>query len=302
MIFMGLKYAIKKSIIKHSVKKRKKGYKCDERDAGTFNNSYYYTAHNSDGESMFFRLGYRSDGEKEVWAVFVDAGGKEYVNKTDNAGSGNKPDGGCYFNYEEQDFSIRGEFTPTGNIYDFTRDSDPEIYGRMLAKMKWTKDFANVLLKLNQTHIEQSGTIRAIIKIKDKEIEFTAPGIRDHSWGRRVWSDMQSHKWFIATAEDGASMCATTVNGLIAGYYAKDGVTKNVLDIQFGDGVCVVTLADKTVLDCTYKIRHSVRFTFEKGAYTIDEGVSSFTINGVPARGITEFGINTKEKKTNEDI
>jgi hypothetical protein len=307
---MGIKYQIKRAIIKRAMAKRKKGYTFNEADGDDFNNSYYFTAHNRDGESLFFRLGYRGDGEKEVWAVFVDKAGKEYIAKTTNA-TAHK----FGFSYTETGFEMTGEFTPTEREYEFTRDSDPTVFANLLAGLKWTKGFDADFKKIQQTHIEQAGEITAKIKLGGKQIDFTGMAARDHSWGRRVWSDMHSHKWFLAIFEGGV-LCVSTVNGLIAGYFCKDGVVHNVVDAIFDDGQYSVKLDNEWFLIVTYKTKHSIPFSFQDGAYKIDEGIASFEITSptlmgmrrkkspkidinepFSAWGITEFGHNTREVK-----
>jgi hypothetical protein len=290
---MGFKHQIKKAIIRSAMKKRKKNYKFNEADGDDFNNSYYFTARSENGESLFFRVGYRGDGEKEVWAVFVDKDGKKYVNKELSAEAGVSN-----FAYGGKDFGMDGDFTAIAPEYEFTRDSDPTIFANLLAGLKWTKGFDEGFKKLQQTHIEQMGKITAKIKIGGKTTEFSGVGIRDHSWGRRVWSDMAVHKWFISAFDDGGCLCASTVNGLMAGYYIKGGVAHNAVDIKYGgEGEFRVILRNGRKLYETpvqYTIKHSFPFDFEGGNYHIDECVSEFVMNGVKGYGITEFGRNTK--------
>jgi hypothetical protein len=292
---MGLKYQIKRKIVKSAMKKRAKKFKFNETDGDNFNNSYYFTATDKNGERLFFRVGYRGNGEKEVWAVFIDKNGTEYVNKESLATAG------CFsFNYNGGDFQMDGVFTPIAPEYEFTRDSDPAIFANLLARLKWTKGFDEEFKKIQQTHIEQMGKITANIKIDGKTVAFEGVGIRDHSWGRRVWSDMHSHQWFIVAFDDGGCLCAASVNGLYAGYYIKDGIVRNAVDVKYNDDnkEFKITLRNgKTLHEMVgqYTIKYSVPFDFENGNYHIDEGVADFVMNGVKGYGITEFGRNTHE-------
>jgi hypothetical protein len=292
-----MKYQIKKAIVLLAMKRRKRNYKFNEADSVNFNNSYYFMAKSENGETLFFRIGYRSSGSKEIWAVFVDKNGVEYVNRDLSASASASASKFCYYG---KDFNMSGDFWSFIPEYEFTRDSDPIIFANLLAKLKWTKGFDEGFKKLQQTHIEQIGKINAEITIDNRTTDFIGFGIRDHSWGRRVWTDMDSHKWFIALFEDKSCLCASFVNGLNAGYYMKDGVTYNVINIKYendNETFTVTVRKGKTLFEVVvqYTIKHSFPFDLENRCYHIDEGISEFVIDGIKGYGITEFGKNSEK-------
>ncbi|MDR1181242.1 MAG: hypothetical protein LBL13_04635 [Bacteroidales bacterium] len=297
-----MKYLIKKAIILLAMRKRKRNYKFDEEDSVNFNNSYYFTARSRNEESLFFRVGYRSNGEKEVWAVFVDKNGVEYVNKGQSAMA--TPSRFCYTG---EDFEINGEFMSFTPEYEFTRDSDPIIFANLLAKLKWKKGFDEGFKKLQQTHLEQIGRVTAEIRIDGITTDFLGYGFRDHSWGRRVWTDMDSHKWFIARFDDERYLCASYVNGLTAGYYIKMGRIYNVINIKYENDNKTFTVTarkGKSLIEVVvqYTIKHSFPFDFQYKSYHIDECISEFVIDGVKGYGITEFGENKDKLKDPNSI
>jgi hypothetical protein len=78
----GLIFSIKKAIIKHSIKKRNQKNPFDECVAENYripgdavsdiNNSYYFSAHHLDGESLFVRLGERGVGVRARYGLLTE--------------------------------------------------------------------------------------------------------------------------------------------------------------------------------------------------------------------------------------
>jgi len=342
---MGIKNTIKQKIMHRVMKKRKNNtpfdeiaselYELPEDAANDMNNSYYFSAHNMDGTAIFFRFGKRSGGKNamaEVWFALRLPDGTAYVNSQrllklsestahvkcitplkewEFSFSGKmypvKPDGNLIAQPcgSEFDAKFTGIFTSNSALYEFSRDSEIKPFCRAIAAEKWAKGFADQLKHAHQIHIEQDGFIKGVFNIGEKIHKIDAPAIRDHSFGRRVWSYMNCHKWLIAILEDGSTLNANSVRypalnveGLKTGYKMFGKKIINVIDWIFsGDkknSKYTVTYSDKTTDECAFSldIMFEFEFTDEHGSYTIYEGLSAFTINGKKGRGITEFGYN----------
>jgi hypothetical protein len=214
----------------------------------------------------------------------------------------------------EIDAGFTGVFTSDSPLYEFSRDTDLKPFCRAIAAEKWGKGFAAQLNHAHQIHIEQDGFIKGTFNIDGKKYQIDAAAIRDHSYGRRVWSYMNRHKWLIAVLEDGSTLGTNSVRypalnvaGLKTGYKMCGGKTVNVVDWVFsGDkknGKYTVKYSDKTTDECAFAsdIVFPFEFTDEYGAYIIYEGLSAFTVNNKKGRGITEFGYNADSRRYQEN-
>ncbi|MCL2675644.1 MAG: hypothetical protein FWE84_03530 [Firmicutes bacterium] len=313
-------------------------------DAGEdMNNSYYFSAHTWDGGALFVRYAQRGGGDKamaEVWAAYRAADGTAFVNQNCLYKLSESPMGvKCVTPLREWQFFFKGEmapvapfgeeliarpigepvfaelsgtFTSKNGLYEFSRETDDMAFCRAVAAEKWKKGFSDDLNRESQTHIEQDGHIKAVLNVGGKEYKIDAQAVRDHSYGRRVWSYMNRHTWRIALLEDGSLLNtnvvrypALNVRGLKCGYKMKDGVMANVTDVIFHGGAALdglplredeytVKYSDGSEIKHEFKADIAFPFEFDDkyGKYIIYEGISSFIIGGVKGRGITEFGFN----------
>jgi len=347
---MGLKKVCKEMIMKRVMKKRKANTHFDEiasehfelpEDAGVdMNNSYYFSAHSMDGTSMFFRLGKRGGGKDavaEVWCALRLPDGTAYMNETQLFPLAQSPSAvKCITPLKEWEFSFDGKmvpvkpgddmiaipngsaisanftgtFTSESKIYESSRDTHVVAFARAIAAEKWEKGFSDGLKAAHQNHLEQEGHVKGVFKVGTKEHVIDSPALRDHSFGKRVWSYMNQHKWLSPILEDGTNINvnsvhypALNVKGLKTGYKMEGDKTINVVDWVFdGDmtgGRFDVKYCNKTEDNCSFKLDIAFPFTFtdKDGSYTIFEGLSSFMINGKQGRGISEFGFNGDKTK-----
>jgi hypothetical protein len=119
---------------------------------------------------------------------------------------------------------------------------------------------------------------------------------------------MDRHIWMIGLLENGdffhnSLVRYPAVTELRTGFYKSGGKTvcvKNctsMVEIPVTGGVpsqfsYTVEYEDgrKNTVQCIPDL--AIPFAFGGGTYIINEGISSFTVDGVKARGISEFGFN----------
>jgi len=346
---MGIKRNIKESIIKSVMQKRKKNLVIDEREtelhvmpvdaAWDINHSYYFGSHDQLGNSFFVRLGLRGgdDRKAEVWFAYKSACGKAFVNKDEHMDASACPlTVECIEPLKEWRITFKGTVipmqpdsdtkmaTPCGEetqadfsatfksdapLYHFSRDVDNRAFAKAMAAEQWVKGFADELKNNNQVHIEQEGTAEVRLEVNAETFGFNALAMRDHSYGRRVWSYMNTYHWLPAILENGYVYCpnkvrypAINTRGLITGYKMKDGVWQNIIDAEFPEyalsgkppiaNEMVVTFADKHKETVAYtpEIIFTFNFSDKGGTFTCYCALSGYTIDGVKGRGSAEFG------------
>jgi len=356
---MGLKTSIKSFVMRQIMKKRKangvfdeaasEAYELPDNAGPDINNSYYFTAHTPDGASVFFRLGKRGSGENavaEVWTAFRAQDGSAYVNSDCLFKLSESPASvECVIPLRKWKFSFSGKmlpvkpgedriarpcgepvdarfegtFTSQYGLYEFTRDTELKPFCRAIAAETWKKGFSDELNHSHQVHIEQEGHITGELNIGGKRRAIDAPGIRDHSYGRRVWSYMNRHAWLITSVSDGSFINtnmvrypALNVVGIQTGYKMKAGQNVNLVDAVFPEGFGLsggapksgsftAFYSDKSSAKIEFQLDIAFPFSFDNGSYIVFEGLSAYTVNGVSGRGISEFGYNgdkTRYEKT----
>ncbi len=333
--------AIKESLICHSLKKRSKNRKYTREeaeryvlpdDAGSeYNNSYYFSAHDLSGMSLFCRLGQRGGkSADEVWFAFADK--KNRYNLKQQLFENDIPlkvrclEPGSAWQVEFTGFledaktkknveaAFSGIFRSDEPIFDFSYDMDPRPMAKTIAKAKWTKAFFKELSENNQTHYEQGGRLEGTFTISGVKKKISAPCIRDHSFGKRSWDYMNMHMWLAALDENGK-----TINFSMVSYPALDeiwvgntniagGNHKSVIGHEMRTDIrnnnlgqntvkAIVETADKEKYVITAERTDVFDYVFDGGKYHLYEGLGNFTINGKPARGIIEFGFNDDESR-----
>ena len=351
---MGLGTKIKTLLIKKVIDSRKGKHPFDEIYAETYtlpddadisqNNSYYFSAHSIDGESLLFRNAFRGQGRTELWVAYKDKEGNAWVNTKSEFD--NHEQTGLIIKCIEpakvwdfeftgklarvqlderrngkatdtlDSFSFKGTFTASAPIFEFSRHFDSLPVARALAREKLTKDFQGNLAASHQVHYEQSGHLNVELTINGQTKTLAnIPTIRDHSYGKRDWSFMDRHVWIIALLENGEDLNFNAVRYpivrelqtgyLIQGnkrvctdYYTSMDDYEKTGDVPLSF-TSKVTLSDKRVFTVKAVKEMEFQFAFENNAYQFHEGLGSFDINGVKARGIIEFGFNKDEKRWN---
>ena len=342
---MQLTYKIKKNIIKRILQNRKKSQGFDAVYAETFqlpanagadfNNSYYFSAHHTEGQSLFLRLGLRGDNQSEIWFTYRD---KDifYTCPVERCKAEDAPihveclevekrwkvtfTGKLQSmkNQEEvKNAAFEGIFTATAPIFDFFYHANPEPMADAFTQEKWDKSFFKEVQKNNQTHYEQVGKLTGTLRIGEQSMALDLYSIRDHSFGPRDWNYMDKHIWLTALTENGDALNISMVSypairGIRVGNLNKAGKTICLLQTHTSDDLINNGLGvDKFGLLCklengeelkiTTEREAEVVYSFANGQYILREGMGNYTINGEKARGIIEFGFNKDKTRWYRD-
>jgi hypothetical protein len=216
---------------------------------------------------------------------------------------------------EECSAALECRFEGLTDIFEFSRHMSAEPVARALAREKFTREFRAALAENHQIHYEQSGLVSGVLRLGDagggavREISFDRlSAVRDHSYGKRDWNYMDRHVWLVGFLENGdffhnSLVRYPAVTELQTGFYKSGGKTVCVKNCSSMDELPLtggvppqfsyaVEYEDgrKHQVQCT--LDFAVPFLFSKGVYCIHEGVAAFTVNGIRARGMAEFGFN----------
>ena len=276
---MGLKYSLKRKIMRRVMTKRKAEQTFDEIASElhtlpanadeTINSSYYYAAHDKEGNAFFLRIGHRGGAEPvaEIWFGFCTSGGEAYMNSQQLYKLADSPaKTKCIEPLKKWEFSFNGKmlpvkpgkdliaepigkevgvefngiFTSENGVFEFARDTHIDAYSAAIAAEKWTKGFSEELKKNHQTRVEQVGNIKCEFKVGKKTHIIDAPALRDQAHGRRVWSYMNHYSWLVGNLEDGTAFNTVmvlyptiNVTGLKTGYVLKNGQYISLLDVDY---------------------------------------------------------------------
>ena len=295
---------------------------------GTFNNSYYFSAHcDQKQQSLYVRLGLRDDGSAEVWVYFDNQENSYYHNnllyttknsplkvfKEDNdwafSFSGKLTDQ----NGKDLDSSVSCKFTSTSDAIDFFYHMPSSRMGTAMAQDKWTKEYFEGFQKNNSVHYEQEGKLIGRITIDGVQFDVDLPCLRDHSYGTRVWGYMNNHLWLAAVDQEcmlNFSMVSYPYLSILeVGHLReKDNAIEFVTKASYDRGEIVknqipnelnieVKTTSKRTIKIKAKLLRYVPYVFENGAYTLIEGIADYQVNGINCRGILEIGFNKNQTR-----
>ncbi len=290
---------------------------------GTQNNSYYFSAHSFEkGESLYVRLGLRNNGAAEVWAVYC-RGTESFVHKQNLYTVENSPltvvrgGQGWSFRFEGTLLSDGGEelfakmdcaFTPTGTPVDFFMNMPTVRVATAMAQDKWSKEYFAGISENNSVHYEQEGVLNGTLTLGGEQIAIDLPCLRDHSYGRRVWSYMNNHLWLAGVdkrVQFNFSMVSyPAMSVLEVGHLREDDAPVSYVTRASYDRNQIITgeppksLSLKLAIDGKREIGVEAtplcgqEYLFEGGAYRFFEGIAELTVNGKKCRGILEVGFN----------
>lgn len=324
-------YSLKTSLMKKIIAKKQRNqpfdyaasesYSLKPNEDPVVNNSYYFSAHDTNtDESFYCRLGIRSS-HSEVWFYYAN-GKNRYVLKTmlfkeDAPLKVTKSENGWSITYrgeltKEDSKSVfsefEGEFTSNEPPIDFFSHMPPIRTAKAMAGEKWNKQFFKEIQSNNQVHYEQTGRLKGTLKIDGYTAHIDLPCVRDHSYGKRDWNYMNNHLWIMAVNDKSqlnfsmVSYPAMTV--LEVGNYKSEGKPMAyMLDASYDRALVSqgsvperlkleLTLNDKSKLSIEAKRTDTETYLFQNGDYCLIEGIGDFTVNGEAFRGIIEIGSN----------
>lgn len=331
---MNLKRKVKEIIMKRSLQKNIKqnpfnineieAYSLPENASRQDTNSYYFSAHDLDGNSLLVRRAERGDDTVEVWIVLkykdqlylnrqqvfaVDKAPVEVVcvrpGKTWNV----TYHGDIYetkvdynliasANGNAKTLSLTLNFFATKAIFDFSYHINPNVLAKALAKETWDKNFIRNMRENQQRHYEQQGMVQVEFKLDDEPVQLKMRAMRDHSFGRRDWNYMDRHIWLMTLLEDDESLNVNMVSyphmkDLRTGYYETKTDTITVADAPMlrsfkADGRIPEKITYDVTLD-TGKQFHVIAKKEVEIQFPFDNG--SYII----CEGIGTFDINGKK-------
>ncbi len=331
-------FHIKKSLMETilSAKKRKQPFDYEKAENftfkttgdGTFNNSYYFSAHSYEkNQSLYTRLGLRDNGKAEAWFFYIKDGKsfnlKDMIFDTESSPlKVEKKDGIWTFSFNGKltdddgnllDANIECAFNSDKPAVDFFYHMPAMRTATAIAQDKWTKDFFAGVQENNSVHYEQEGRLTGKAVIGENQFDIDLPCLRDHSYGKRVWGYMNNHVWLAAI--DDVSMLNfsmvsypslsilevghlrqenSTVEFMLKAHYdrntvVQDDVPKTLEMVLETDKENTIGLHAELICANTY--------VFEDGAYRLIEGIADYTINGKKLRGILEVGFNADKTR-----
>lgn len=217
-------------------------------------------------------------------------------------------------------------YTATLEAFSALHHSDFRGMAEAFAREKWNKQFFKSLTgdtgmskdkeKLSQIHYEQTGRLEGTITLNGESRTISLTGARDHSFGKRDWNYMNNHIWLLAMTDQGEVLNVSLVNyphvkQIFCGY-SNFGEERNyamtdyqMVSYDHNDGMG----PDEIIVNCTfangkkYMIKANRDFNiltpFDNGNFYFQEGVGTFDINGVKARGSIEYGFNKDKSRWN---
>jgi hypothetical protein len=334
-VIMNIFYPLKKALILRNLNKRRSAHPFIPEDAERYtipadadkyqNNSYYFSCHDTLGNSLLVRHAQRGPEFVEVWFAYRDAAGRALINgrqlcparEASSAVRCIEPEKKWAFLFDGDAQDVRtgqhvsvkldAVFDTAGGIFEFGHDVDARVMAQAIAKEKWSRAYFEELKGNDQVHYEQPGRVKGTLELAGETIEIDLPAMRDHSFGKRDWGYMNKHFWLMALLPDGrqlnANMVSYPVLKLMTGYYVGDGKTVCVQSARIVEDVVKphevpeaftfeARLTDGKTLEVKCRCEEVFPFPFDGGVYTIYEGVGSFELDGTKGRGILEFGWN----------
>lgn len=266
---MGLKRTIKQAIMVHSLKKKNKKepfiaeiaehYQLPKDASKLDTNSYYFSSHDLEGNSVFMRRAERGDQTVEIWFAYKTKDAI-YTNKQQLFNMADAPIAvSCLETAKSWQATFKGDvykaeigkhgiaqvkgnkikanmtlsFEATSDIFDFTYHLNPRIMANVLANETWDKTFQKNMKANQQRHYEQLGKGQITLDLGGQKETLNMTTMRDHSFGRRDWNYMDRHIWLMALLNENESLNVNMVSyphmkGLKTGYYENNHQTANI--------------------------------------------------------------------------
>uniref|UniRef100_A0A4W3IUY6 Uncharacterized LOC103175934 n=1 Tax=Callorhinchus milii TaxID=7868 RepID=A0A4W3IUY6_CALMI len=182
-------------------------------------------------------------------------------------------------------------WTSFSPVFNFDIDSHPSALAHAFAKEKWNKRLLDSLKVHHQqhTHYEQWGQYVGEVEIEGHERkELLLTGLRDHSYGIRVWADMYRYALFIVHFENGLSVNFTlvcipaTTTHLTVGYVLFPNGKKAGIDWS---DISLADIADDEVIADMYRISFTADGKYFDLRVSIDKSACPVVYNGLTWEG-----------------
>ncbi len=292
-----------------------------------FNDSYYFTGHDSRGSALVTRIGFRGNGSTELWfdMLLPETGPISLPRGNHPRGEGiscgpvkySCIDPGAVWEIvctgpmlvsgKENDIFLTARFFASTPVIDFKRHTDSMSLAKYLAGQKWSREWFNKLKDLSQVHYEQGGSLHGRIAVNGKDQVFELRALRDHSFGIRDWNAMRRHAWISVLFDDGRVLNISMVSYsflpfMHSGYLAGNNYILPVTDASDFSAIFSPPLQGKSS-DLNFTVNGGLHarlimsveneLVYTMGtSYIVHEGIADFTLGCVQGRGIYEYGFN----------
>jgi len=292
-----------------------------------FNDSSYFLGRGEDGSSMVVRMAFRGERPPEYWLAFQLPGlGTFRLEDLDCKVGPGFTMGDLQFTCKEagklwkitysgsiqkdgksHQLTMDLDFEGTRPLVNFKHISSPQDIAPVIAGEKWTKEFLIGLKEIKKVHLEQGGYIRGTIVLDGKEHKVDWRSVRDHSWGTRLWSTWDRHIWLGGMLDNGEAFNLSMISydflgQLSAGYITQGdklsytGLLPAMESISSDPPVPEKAVIEFSTRDgALHTLQLSLPEAFDfvmDGAYHIHEGMGDFILDGIPGKGVAEFGFN----------
>jgi len=293
-----------------------------------FNDSSYFLGRGEDGSHMVVRMAFRSTRSPEYWLAFhIPGKGTYQLNDLETVTGHGFKMGALEFTCLEE--GKHWKITYSGNIHqgnslhqvvleldfeatrplvNFKNITDPLETAAVIAKEPWNRDFFRRVKEIRKVHLEQGGRITGSIILDGEKIEVDWRSIRDHSWGTRSWDSWKRHVWMGGVLDNGEAFNVSFITfsfmGQLSAAYLSRGKDltyfKALPDMELfasdplipGEATVNFFSRDGKPHQLTMKMPFHFDFMMD-GVYFIREGMGDFVFDGVPGKGVAEFGLNT---------
>lgn len=207
------------------------------------------------------------------------------------------------------DVHIDAAWTTNWKYFDFDTDMSSIALSRSMAREPWSREFFEILKEAHQTHYEQMGLVNGTVTIAGKTYPFNVESMRDHSYGhKREWKLLHRYGFHTFALKDGTRInigmvsqpCTSSV--LELGYvYMPDGRLLPVDECGFNLWNFGENGRPPTDYSFSFKAANrtwevQVNVVEEPKFYIgweweakIVERMCTYSVNGVPGWGISEF-------------
>jgi hypothetical protein len=263
---MSIKTFLKTQAIKAFLNKNKKKpfdenyaefYTLSEDAPINYNNSYYFTGHSKDGQSIIIRLGERASGNNEIWFAYRDlldndficahqvltnqtlietaclqAGEKWKIQYSGGVLQGVRTPENLWNNLKGTRVIpavFDGEFTASNKIFEFSKHINTKAVAKILAAQQLDMPKLISFFNNQQVFYEQAGRLQGVLNLGGKKTEIDMPAIRNRAYGIKDLSKIKKHIGFYILTENNQTISIHLIDCQIGqvqiGYKSSDGKT-----------------------------------------------------------------------------
>ncbi len=292
-----------------------------------FNDSSYFVGRGKDGSAMVVRQVFRNNRGNDYWLSLhlKELGNFELVNFFGTEGIGfeqgalkfvcNIPgkewdilySGKINQGPEEHRIELQLKFKALRPLAYFRNFTDPEDFAIAMARRRWTTKFFGRMREYRKRHYEQGGRLSGTISIDGQNKDIDWISVRNHSWGVRVWSRWERHIWLAGVLDneevfDISLIMFRFMGQVSAGYLSGGNQIQYIKNLPQIDEIAGMPLIPENLI-IDFQTRDGNQHRLEMlisdhfdfmmdNEYYIFEGMGDFILDGIPGKGVAEFGLN----------